>query len=119
MSDTTSIVDSYIATWNARDPESRRALVEATFTADADYLDPLMHGRGFDEIDAMIAAAQQQFPGHVFTLNNSPDRHGDNMRFSWLLSPSGGEPVAGGTDFAQLADDGRLRAVTGFLDTVD
>ena len=27
-----------------------------------------------------------------------------------------GEPVAGGVDFGTLADDGRLRAVTGFLE---
>jgi hypothetical protein len=118
MTDTTTIVDTYIASWNERDPEARLALVAATFADDADYLDPLMNGRGIEEIDAMIAAAQQQFPGHVFTLVAGPDQHNDRIRFSWLLAPRDGEAVAGGTDFAQLAGDGRLRSVTGFLDPV-
>ena len=118
MMNTTTVVDGYIATWNERDPDARRALVEATFADDADYLDPLMSGRGVREIDAMIAAAQQQFPAHTFTLAAGPDEHNDRVRFSWLVSPAGGEPVAGGTDFALLADDGRLQSVTGFLDAV-
>lgn len=118
MTDATTVVDSYIATWNERDPETRRALVSATFAHDADYVDPLMSGRGSEQIDAMIAAAQQQFPGHTFALAAGPDEHNDRVRFSWVLAPGDGEPVAGGTDFAVVADDGRLRSVTGFLDPV-
>jgi hypothetical protein len=118
MADTTKIVDSYIATWNERHPALRRVLVEATFAADADYLDPLMNGRGIEQIDAMIGAAQEQFPGHSFTLVAGPDEHNDCLRFSWQLGPAEGDAVAGGTDFAQYDEDGRLRSVTGFLDPV-
>jgi len=114
-----TIVDRYIASWNERDADTRRALVTATFAEDAEYLDPLLSGRGLDEIDAMIAAAQQQFPGHEFTLAGEPDQHGGRVRFSWLLAPTGEAAVAGGTDFAQLAADGRIQTVTGFLDAVD
>ena len=39
------------------------------------------------------------------------------MRFAWDLSAGNG-PVAGGVDFATVADDGRLRNVTGFLEAV-
>ena|SRR3982074_3380465 len=118
MTDANAVVHSYIASWHERDPEARWELVAATFANDADYFDPLMSGRGIDEIDRMIATAQQQFPGHRFTLAAGPDQTNDRIRFGWLLAPSNGEPVAGGTDFAVLAPDGRIQSVTGFLDPV-
>jgi hypothetical protein len=65
----------------------------------------------------MIAAAQQQFPGHRFELTMGPDAHNDRVRFAWSMVPdAGGVPVAAGVDFAIVADDGRLRSVTGFLE---
>src|SRR4051795_9903744 len=112
---TPTVVDTYIAAWNETDPDRRRSLVGATWTEDGSYLDPLMSGAGVEEISAMIGAAQTQFPGHRFTLSAGPDAHNDVVRFSWTLTGADG-PVAAGTDFATVAGDGRLRAVTGFLE---
>jgi len=112
----TSVVDTYIAAWNEGDPERRRALVGETWTDDGSYLDPLMAGAGPDEIAAMIGAAQAQLEGHRFELSYGPDAHNDVVRFAWTLTGAGG-PVARGTDFATVAADGRLRSVTGFLET--
>ena len=113
-----ALIDGYIATWNEKDPERRRALVAETFTEDAAYLDPLMEGEGLDGIDAMIAGVQQQYADYRFELAAGPDAHHDRVRFSWhLVGNGGGVPVATGYDFATLADDGRLRSVTGFLET--
>ena len=111
-----SVVDTYIASWNEGDESRRRELVGQAFTDDARYLDPLMAGEGTDGITAMIGAAQTQFPGHRFELAFGPDAHNDVVRFAWQLVGENG-PVAGGTDFATVADDGRLRNVTGFLET--
>jgi SnoaL-like domain len=116
MTDITTIVDGYIAAWNETDADRRRALVEDAFAADASYVDPLMTGDGTDGIAAMIGAAQQQFPGHRFELSAGPDAHHDRVRFAWTLVGDG--TVAAGVDFATVADDGRLRAVTGFLEPV-
>jgi hypothetical protein len=108
-------VDRYIATWNERDPGRRRELVSETFAEDARYVDAHRSGDGHDQIDAMIAAAQDQFPGHRIELIFGPDAHNDRVRFAWqLLGPDG--PVGGGTDFATVAPDGRLASVTGFSD---
>jgi hypothetical protein len=52
-------------------------------------------------IAAMIGGAQQQFPGHRFELASGPDAHHDRVRFAWTLT-----------------GDGRLQAVTGFLEPV-
>jgi SnoaL-like domain len=115
MTDITTVINTYIAAWNEADHGRRRELVGETFADDASYLDPLMSGEGQDGIDAMIAAAQQQYPGHRFELAMGPDAHNDRVRFAWTLVGEAGR-VAGGVDFATVADDGRLRAVTGFLE---
>ena len=117
MTEITTVVDSYIAMWNETRPDARRDLVERTWAEDAKYLDPLMSGAGQDGIDAMVAAAQQQFPGHRFELTQGPDAHNDYVRFAWkLVGEQGGQAVAAGVDFGTVAEDGRLRAVTGFLE---
>ena len=110
------VVDSYIAMWNEPHPERRRELVAQTLAEDASYVDPVMSGDGTDQIASMIGAAQEQFPGHRFALVAGPDAHHDRVRFTWSLSANGGDPVAVGVDFATVAEDGRLRAVTGFLE---
>lgn len=112
-----SLVDSYIAAWNATDTAERATLVARTWTPDATYVDPLMRGDGHKGIDAMIAGAQGQYPGLSFRRRGGLDVHGDNIRFSWDLGPAGAAAVAGGTDFAVL-EGGRIKAVTGFLDFV-
>jgi SnoaL-like domain len=115
--DIASVVNGYIAVFNEADTERRRALIAETFTSDATYLDPLMSGDGADGIDAMVAGVHQQFPGHRFELTQGPDAHHDRVRFAWRLVAPGGEQAVGrGVDFATVAGDGRLRAITGFLE---
>ncbi len=117
MTDSERLVQDYLAMWNEPDPEARRGLVARTLTEDATYLDPMMSGEGVDGISAMIEAARAQFPGHRFALHAGPDSHHDRLRFSWSLAANGGAPVAVGTDYVTVSDDGRMRSVTGFLET--
>ena len=116
MADTDTLVQTYIAMWNESDPERRRDLVAQTVTDDAEYVDPVMECAGVDGIAGMIGAAQAQFPGHHFTLIAGPEAHHDRLRFTWSLAADGAAPVAIGVDFARLADDGRMRSITGFLE---
>lgn len=116
MSNAEQVVRSYIEMWNEADPARRRELVSQTVTEDASYLDPVMAGAGIEGISEMIAGAQQQFPGHSFTLAAGPDVHHDRVRFTWSLAPAEGAPIAYGVDFATLAEDGRMRSITGFLE---
>ncbi len=116
MVDSEQVVHRYIEMWNETDPQRRRELVAQTVTEDASYLDPLMAGEGIDGISDMIAGAQQQFPGHRFALLAGPDTHHDRVRFSWSLAAYDGDSAAIGTDFVTVAEDGRMRAITGFLE---
>lgn len=115
MNTASAIAERYLAIWNERDAAARRAQVAQLFAPDASYADPMMKSSGIEGIDAMIGAAQQQFPGYRFSLHGAPDGHNDVVRFSWNLALEGAAPVANGTDVARVGADGRLHRVTGFL----
>ena len=112
-----TIAENYIAAWNEADSAARGAMVDAAFTPDASYRDPIMQGDGNTGIAALIAGVQQQFPEFRFSLKGNPDGFADTIRFSWALGPEGSESVIEGTDVGVI-ENGRLKRVTGFLDKV-
>jgi hypothetical protein len=115
MNHLTELIDRYFAIWNETDAEARRALIARTWTEDATYVDPLIQAQGHDGINAMVEGIQRQFAGCQFHRAGQVDGHNDRARFTWELKPQGDTAIAGGVDFAAIAE-GRLRAVTGFLD---
>ena len=115
---TAALVDGYLAAFNATDPAARRAAIEAVFAPGARYVDPLADVTGTDELDALIAGIQQQFPGMVFRPVGDVDAHHDACRFRWGLGPEGAEPLVIGFDVAIVNADGRITGVAGFLDKV-
>ena len=119
MSDIDRVVDAYISIWNETDGDRRRELIAQTWTEEATYVDPVLKGDGPAGIDAMTASAQAQFPGHAFRRTGAADAHHDWVRFGWeLVNVASGEPLIAGIDVAQVAPDGRLRSIVGFLDRV-
>lgn len=120
MKNPNDVAERYLAIWNEGDADKRRALIEQAWTPDATYLDPMMQGEGHDNLNAMIGAAQEQFPGLRFTRVGEAQNVGNCVRFSWQLAPKTAtgeeDALAGGTDFCVLSGDGRLQSVTGFVD---
>lgn len=113
------VVDRYIAVWNEPDADARRRAVAELWTEDGTYTDPLAAAEGHEAIEAVIAGAREQFPGHVFKLFGDIDAHHDVVRFGWELVPeSGDESVVVGFDVAVATSNGSLRNVYGFLDKV-
>jgi SnoaL-like domain len=112
------IVERYLAAWNEKDAQRRRELVDALWTENGSYTDPLADANGRAEIDGLIGAVQQQFPDFVFTVGGPVDAHHEQARFSWHLGPAGAEPVVIGFDVAVLNGGGQIRSVYGFLDKV-
>ena len=116
MSDVTTTVDRYIALWNETSQEARTAGIAEVFAAKAIYTDPLADVAGHDGIDAVIAGAQAQFPGFTFKLLDAVDSNHNIARFTWELVPAaGGESLVIGADVAVFGEDGKIRAVYGFL----
>jgi SnoaL-like domain len=116
MTDAAKIAERYIDLWNETDGHNRKTLIASGWTEDALYVDPMMKGQGHAEIDALIGAVHDRFPGHRFQLDGTPEGHGDRLRFSWTLGAPNAAPIAHGTDFGIVAADGRLKSVSGFLD---
>jgi len=117
VTDIKAIAEAYISAWNETDAARRSPLLEAAFTSDVRYADPVMQGEGHAGVGALIDGVHQQFPGFRFALKNGPDGFDNHIRFSWTLGPAGSESVIEGTDFCVI-EDGRLKNVTGFLDKV-
>lgn len=119
MSSVNQTVAGYIAAWNETDAGRRRDIIAQIWSDDGNYLDAHREGVGDAAIDAMIAAVQEHFPGYRFRLSSGIEAHHDRVRFSWTAGGTEQAPLFfGGTDFAVLAGDGRLRAVTGFTDAM-
>ena len=76
MTDAATIAHRYIALWNETNPQRRLTLMAELWTETGTYADPLMRGEGHDEIDALIAGVQGQFPGFRFAVVGQPDGHG-------------------------------------------
>ena len=115
---TNDLIERYIATWNEPDADLRRKLIDEVWADDASYVDPLVVAEGREAIEATIAGVRQQFPGMGIRLTGPVDAHHNLARFTWELAPDGAEAIVVGFDVAVLTEDGRLRAVHGFLDKV-
>lgn len=112
------LIERYLAAWNEADEEARAALIARTYTEDAVYRDPLMHGSTHAGLNAMIGGARAGFPGFAFRRTGGVDVVEDAVRFSWSLESAEGAVAARGTDIAHVSPDGRFRSVLGFLDGV-
>lgn len=112
------LAQGYIAAWNETDPSARRRAVDALYTEDARYVDPLAAAEGREAIAATIEAVQEQFPEFRFRLAGPVDGHHELVRFNWELGPEGMEAPIAGFDVVMTDGRGRLRTVLGFLDRV-
>ena len=115
MTDIAATVDAYFAMWNEPDPARRAEVIEQAWSPDGRYVDPLLEAQGHAALSEMVAAVHAQFPGHRFRRVSGIDAHHDELRFGWELVGPDGALTAAGLDLGALAEDGRLRRVTGFF----
>jgi hypothetical protein len=115
MGDVTTIVDTYLATWNETDPKRRAQLIERAWAGDGRYADPMLEARGHAALGEMVAGVQSKFPGHRFRRRSGVDTHHDQLRFALDLVAPDGAVVVAGIDIGILTADGRLERITGFF----
>ena len=117
MSNVTELIDRYIAIWNETDTKRRRDLITKTWAEDASYVDAHRSGTGHENISTMIQGVQEQLPGYRLRLASVVEAHNNRVRFQWEAGGTAEAPLHFvGTDFGFIADDGRLKSITGFLD---
>ena len=115
MQDITATVDRYLSAYNEQDPARRADLIGLAWAEDGRLIDPPLTGEGHGGISALADAVQTQFAGHAFRRVSGIDAHHDHFRFAWELVGPDGQVAVAGTDVGELADDGRLRRITGFF----
>jgi hypothetical protein len=115
ITDHTAVIDAYIDMWNEEDADRRAELIRTTWTDDGRYRDPLLESDGHAGISEMVATVHSHYPGHRFRRTTGVDAHHDVVRFGWELVAPTGDVFVGGIDVATVAEDGRLRTITGFF----
>ena len=107
----------YLACWNEHDAVKRRGLVAQTWSEAGAYADAHRNAKGQEALDAMLAKAQESYPGYRLRLIGRIETHGRFARFSWGAGGTDEAPLyLGGTDFVTLGEDGRASSVVGFVD---
>ena len=111
----TALLANYLEAWNTDDAGRRRAAIEATWTPDHEFTDPLAAATGHDELEAFITQVRGHYPGSTFRAVSGVDAHHDVARWRWELVTADGAVAAVGHDAVQVADDGRIRRFIGFF----
>lgn len=105
----------YGAAWNEPDAARRLDLLGRSWTDDGVYQDPQSRAEGRDALSRLIAGFQSRTHGSRIQITSGVDSHGRVLRFQWQMVGQDGEPGLEGVDFGELAEDGRLRRITGFF----
>ena len=113
---------AYVGTWNATDPQERRASIDRHWSAEAFYANGLQHYEGRDGVELAIARTFEKWGanGYTFVPGKSAQHHHDTVRFVWHMfasdAPEGSEPTSVGTQFLRLDADGRIALDIQFID---
>jgi uncharacterized protein YndB with AHSA1/START domain len=113
-----TIVEQYFNTWNERDADRRLALAENTWTPDARYVDPQADVTGPAAFSDLADSVHNLAPDHTFRLTSAVEQHHNQLRFAWEMVSPAGDVILSGIDLGQVADDGRLAAITGFFGAI-
>ena len=110
------LVDAYLLFWNADTAEERDRAAATAFADGVAYRAPI----GLLDGTEALTDFRERFLGHMgrvaFRLRGRPETHHARARLAWEIVTGDGGSFAEGTDVLDLAEDGRIRSVTVFLD---
>ncbi len=112
---TETLIDDYLSAYCEPDLATRAAAVSRVWAEDGRLTDPPMEVAGHESIVALTDALLGQYPAYRFRRTTAVDAHHGFARYGWALVDTNGKPAIEGCDFAEIADDGRLRRVVGFF----
>lgn len=111
---TAQLVDAYLQLWRQADPDARAEGLAAVFTPDGRHVDPVADAHGYDQLNAMIGAVHDNYPGFTMERTSGIDRYGDQVRFAWKVDLADGTNLVNGVDVGELSADGRFLRIAGF-----
>jgi hypothetical protein len=115
MSDTTTLIDQYLAAYGEPDMARRAEIVQRIWARGAQLIDPPLVATGHEQIVAQSDALLTQFPGHRFQRASVVDSHHGYARYAWQLLDPQGRVALEGMDVAEFDADERLARVVGFF----
>ena len=119
--DAEDLVRRYVELWNEPNPDLRRKTITALWTPDGANFTDSMEARGYDALDARVAAAYERYVGSGafrFRALTSPVGHHGVTKFTWEMvrTDNPAEVASVGLEFFVCADDGRIRADYQFIE---
>jgi hypothetical protein len=107
------VIAAFEAAWNASDDAERLRLLASACVPEAIFVSPQGTTVGVGALSASIAEFRRAFPAAVVSFGH-PDEHGGYARVAWATRWNSGQPDLVGEDFAELADDMRIRLLVSF-----
>jgi hypothetical protein len=102
------VTAAFARAWNTEDDTERLGLLVTACLPDAVFAAPQGETWGVEALSASIGEFRRVFPAATVSFG-VPDGHGDFARVAWTTRWNNGQPPLTGEDFAQLAEDGRIR----------
>jgi hypothetical protein len=113
MTETTNIIDRYVAVWNESDPAARRAGIATIWEPDGvEFLEAGTRYRGHEELADRVTRAYEAFVGsgkYAVTSAGDGARHDDIITFTAQLTTTAGETDWAARVFILLGVDGLVR----------
>jgi hypothetical protein len=110
------LIVTYDRAWGEPDEGERRRLLEVSWAEDGELVDPGEgRFRGRDAVVGRIAGFSERFPGARVEVTSGLDEHHGFLRYAWTIFAADGRALLEGMDFAEVAEDGRLRRVVMFF----
>ncbi|MEO7994750.1 MAG: SRPBCC domain-containing protein [bacterium] len=107
-------IATWCAAWGITDATARGAALERCATENVTFDDRYARIAGRTALDAHMAAAQQMVPGAQVVPDGPPRLCHNHVLYGWRVPGPGDITFMQGTNYAELAPDGRFVRVVGF-----
>jgi len=110
------VVRAYCKSWNEKDEDARRALLESCWSESGQYTDPMGAAPpGREGLVAHISGFHAGYPGAKIVPTSRADLHHGKIHFTWQLVLADGTVAIDGRDFGELDEKGKIKTIVGFF----
>jgi hypothetical protein len=107
------VIAAFARAWNVEDDVERIRLLTASCLPDAAFASAQGPTGGISALSTSIGEFRRAFPAAIVSFGRA-DEFGGFVRVARTAEWNNGQPALVGQDFAQLAEDGRIRRLVSF-----